>query len=238
MALGPDPYDSLFEHAPSVDLEQDRDVIDARLTELARRETEVLLTSYFEEVPILSRTKVTMLREGRVEVAPREIHVAALARQGRVFVTLPDGAELLADVIGVAPDRSFAVLGRFRYVRILASLRAALRVGVRPRVEVELEVAGERSIASMHDVSLSGAFLATSLPELAVGTPIGLRLWLRPGPGRTLVGFSLRGAIARREEQPPGSYGVRFEHDARSEAELAQFINRLQLELIRQLREE
>lgn len=237
MSLGPDPYDSLFEHTPSIDTAHDRAEIEGRLAEVSRRGLEVLLTSYFEEVPILSRTIVTMLHEGRVEVSAREIHLAALARQGRVFVTLPDGIELLADVI-VAPDKRFAVLGRFRYVRILASLRSALRVGVRPRVEIELEVDGARSVATMHDVSLSGCYLTTSHEPLVVGTPVDLRLWLRAGPGRTLVGFVLRGTIARVDGAPAAGYGVRFEHDARSEAELAQFINRMQLELIRQLRED
>ncbi len=233
MPRNDDPYDTLFEPDPGADPV----VIDARLTEIARREQTVVVTSYFDELPILSRSPVTMLREGKIEIAPREIHLNVLDRQHRCFVTLPDGASLLADVTAVNLEQRFAVLARFRFVRILAALREALRIGVHHRVDCEAEIDGARSVATLHDVSLGGACVTTTRPGLPPGTPLQLRVWLRAGPGRTLVGFTLRATIARVDlELPPGSYGLRFELDPATEGELAHFINRLQLELIRQLR--
>lgn len=230
--------DTLFDYCPKGEPKADSEEIDAQLAEIAKKGQSISMMNYYSEMPIISRTTISIIDKGKIEVTPKDIHLEVLSQQQKSFVTLPNGECLLAECHAVYPGKGFAVMARFCYVKIHAGLRESLRVGFERPINVFIDD-GERKIPSMlRNISLGGGCVTMFVRDLEPGRELVLHLKSFDNEAQQIDQFSIKSILVRVDhEKPPFACGLRFELDKNTEADLANYINRRQLSIIKQLKE-
>ena len=68
-------HDQIYELCPRVDPQSDLREIDVLLSEAARNKQAITMMNYFSEMPVVSRSMVSVIDKGRIEVNPKDIHM-------------------------------------------------------------------------------------------------------------------------------------------------------------------
>lgn len=230
-------HDQIYELCPRVDPQSDLREIDVLLSEAARNKQAITMMNYFSEMPVVSRSMVSVIDKGRIEVNPKDIHMVVLSRQNMSFVTLPRGDTLLAECHGVYPGKGFAVLAQFSFVTLKAGMRESLRVGFERPINVVL-LNGDRKIpAILHNISLGGASVSLFARDLCPGVDLKFYFKSFDREARQVDEFTIPATVVRVSgEKIPHFCGLKFAIDSSNDTLLANYINRKQMEIIYRLR--
>ena len=228
----------VFDYTPKIDVRSDCEEIERLFVSIARSGEAVTLLNYFNEIPVISSTPVLVLDNGRIEVMPNDAYLTVLSREMQTFIMLPGGESLVADCHEVSLDRKFAILTEFRFITIYANRREAIRVSFDIPISAALEFDHRAVAASLLNLSLSGARIMTRDADVKVGRKGLLRFNNVNNMTRQVETFEIYAAIVKIEnDTPPFICGLRFDLDQIKESELALFINRRQVDIIKQIRE-
>lgn len=202
--------------------------------------------NYYKEIPVSYDARLLSVENDMAEFEIHEYQAKVMALEKKVLIhshpKIPVDEDLVGEVFYVSAARKRAILTRFHYAKIRSELRRFVRVCLEGRnagVDVHLGDGAAVLAGTITDISLGG--IALLLPDktgLESGQDVNLILKLE-SPDTTEISEigALCTVVRVTGDSPPYTFIAEFHSDRHSQQALAYYINRRQVEIIKELKE-
>lgn len=202
--------------------------------------------NYYKEIPVSYDAKLLSVENEMAEFEIHEYQAKVIALEKKVLIhshpKIPVAEDLAGDAFYVSVAKKRVILTRFHYAKIRSDLRRFVRVcleGRRADVDINLDDGSEIIAATINDISLGG--ISLTLPcktGLEPGQDVNLILKLESAETGEVIEIGAICTIVRiTSENPPYTCIAEFHSDRNSQQALAYYINKRQVEIIKELKE-
>lgn len=199
---------------------------------------DVKLLNYYREVPVSFNASISNVMPDRIEMSVHQNQAVVMKHEKQTLIKceyFPNGLGAHAFVALSNIDRCRVILTRFAYAQIKAERRGAVRVEIDFPLEGTFTSSKATFTGNLGDISVTGASLKLSSKPATEADVSGRFLCQLPGgkldvPARLLKIIDQEGGEARAI--------VTLNSDGNVERLISQFIFSIQVEIIRDLKEQ
>lgn len=198
---------------------------------------DVKLLNYYREIPVSFGATITNVMDDRVDMNVHQNQAVVMKHAKQTLIKceyFPNGLGVHSYVAMTNVNSGRAILTRFAYAQIAAERRGAVRVEIDFPLEGGFAAPGGALVGNVADISVTGASLDLSIKPAVDIAVEGEFVCLLPNgrikvPARFLKSF---------ETEKGYRVVVTFAPDNKLELLISQFIFSLQVEIIRELKDQ
>lgn len=195
------------------------------------------LLNYYREIPVSFGATITNVMDDRIDVNVHQNQAVVMKHAKQTLIKceyFPNGLGAHCYVAMSNVNSGRAILTRFAYAQITAERRGAVRVEIHFSLAGTFNAQGAALAGDLADISVTGVSLNLTIKPLADTNSEGIFTCLLPN-GRIDVAAKLLKII----ETETGCRAIlTFAPDNKQELLISQFIFSLQVEIIRDLKEQ
>ena len=203
-----------------------------------------LFLNYYKEIPVSYNAKLVSVEKEMAEFDVHEYQAKVISLEKKVLIRAHEKSTVLEDIVGesfyVSTARKKVILTRFHYTKIRSDLRHFVRVSLEGRrADVDVYLDSKIIPASVIDISLGGVSLKImgDLCGLESGKEVNLILKLEVPDDHSFREIAVTATVLKvAGDAPPYICFLEFHSERLSRQSLAHYINRRQVEIIRELK--
>ncbi|MDD2851500.1 MAG: PilZ domain-containing protein [Desulfuromonadaceae bacterium] len=201
------------------------------------------LLNYYKEIPVSYDATLLNIENEMAEFSVHEYQAKVISIERQALIdsaflkTLPES--IYGEAFYVSSAKKRIILNNFGYARIRSGMRRFVRVVLDVPIEAEIICEGDILKGEVMDISIGGAAITTAPTEFLVpGLNINMILKLPNVTGNTTVEVGLGATIVKViDTAAPYTCLIEFNPEKHSQQQISQYINRRQIEIIKELKD-
>lgn len=199
--------------------------------------------NYYKEIPVSYDATLLSVENEMAEFAVHEYQAKVINIERRALIyshaMSPVREDIIGEVFYVNSVKKRVILCRFAYVQIRSVMRRFVRVLLDQPVGVDLIFDGDMLKGDIREISLGGAAMQTmSRDLLEPGLDINLFIKFPDLCNDTITEVGISASIVRVSgEEAPFDCVIEFHPEKHSQQQIAYYINRRQVEIIKELKD-